>query len=63
MGEADEAKQGAQLAPRRGSQPHNKGIKAADRPLDRTEAQCSIKIASIVPAAKQAARMGAGARG
>lgn len=40
------------------------GINAAVRNpgIDRTEAQRSIKIASIAPEAKQAAQMGAGAR-
>jgi hypothetical protein len=51
-------KQGAQVAPPGGKQPHSKGIKAAVRDLgiDRTDAQRSMKIASIAPEAKEAAR-------
>ena len=51
-------REGAQLAPPGGRQPHSKGIKAAvsELGIDRTQAQRAVKIASITPEAKVAAR-------
>ena len=51
-------REGAQLAPPGGRQPHSKGIKAAvsELGIDRTQAQRAVKIASITEEAKEAAR-------